>query len=191
VGAAAAATQTTLAFTGDRELEIVQYAVTATAGYIGASRWSVRGSLGTVLDGALDGEGRTHDIGPGIVGAASASKQWTSGAWFVTGSLGAGISRTTTLETGGSQQSLIAIDVLRAGVMAGRTFGVTSPYVMARGFGGPVFWTLDAMDITGTDTSKFQLGAGVSVTTASGLSLLLDVSALGERSASLGMSYRL
>jgi hypothetical protein len=191
VGAAAAATQTTLSFSGGRELEIVQYAVTASAGYIGASRWSVRGSIGTVLDGTLEGEGRTHDIGPGIVGAASASKQWAFGAWFVTGSLGAGVSRTTTLEDGGGRQSLVGIDVIRAGVLAGRTFGVASPYVMARGFGGPVFWTLDAMDVRGTDTSKFQLGAGVSVTTASGLSLLLDVSALGERSASLGMSYRL
>jgi hypothetical protein len=115
------------------------------------------------------------------------------GPWFVTGSLGAGISRTTTLDgtAGGARQTLIGIDVLRAGVMAGRAFGVASPYLMARAFGGPVLWTLDAMDVQGTDTSKFQLGAGVSVSTASGLSLLLDVSALGERSASLGMAYRL
>jgi hypothetical protein len=172
--------------------------VTASAGYIGASRWSVRGSFGTVLDGALEGDGRMHDIGPGIVGAASASKQWAFGAWFVTGSLGAGVSRTTTREDGGgsggaagARQTLIGVDMIRAGVMAGRTFGVASPYVMARGFGGPVYWTLDAMDIRGSDTSHFQLGAGVSVTTASGLSFLLDISALGERSASLGMSYRL
>jgi hypothetical protein len=165
--------------------------VTATAGYTGASRWSVRGSIGTVLDGALEGDGRTHDIGPGFVVAASASKQWMFGAWFVTGSLGAAVSRTTTSEDGGGEQSLVAVDVLRLGVMAGRSFGIASPYVMARGFGGPVLWTLDAMDVQGTDTSKFQLGAGVSVSTSSGLSFLLDISALGERSASLGMSYRL
>jgi hypothetical protein len=167
--------------------------VTASGGYIGASRWSVRGSIGSVLDGALEGEGRTHDIGPGVVIAATASKQWAFGDWFVTGSLGMGASRTTTREAGagGERQSLIGIDLIRLGVMAGRTFGALSPYVMARGFGGPVLWTLDAMDVRGTDTSKFQLGGGLSVTTASGLSLLLDVSALGERSASVGMSYRL
>jgi len=182
-------------FSDDRELDIVQYAVTVSGGYIGASQWSVRGSLGSVLDGTLEGDGRTHDIGPGIVAAASVSKQWSFGAWFVTGSLGAGASRTTTREESGAgagaRQSLIGIDVLRIGAMAGRTFGVVSPYVLARAFGGPVLWTVDAMDVTGTDTSKFQLGAGVSVSTAGGLSLLLDVSALGERSASLGMSYRL
>jgi hypothetical protein len=166
--------------------------VTASGGYLGASRWSVRGSIGSVLDGALEGDGRTHDIGPGVVLAATASKQWAFGDWFVTGSLGMGASRTTTREAGGEQQTLIGIDVIRLGAMAGRTFGgAVSPYVMARGFGGPVLWTLDAMDVRGTDTSKFQLGAGLSVTTASGLSLLLDVSALGERSASFGMSYRL
>ena len=174
----------------------MQYAVTASGGYIGASRWSVRGSIGTVIDGALEGDGRTHDIGPGLIAAASVSKQWAFGDWFVTGSLGAGVSRTTTREGGsgmgdGEQQSLVGIDVIRAGVMAGRTFGVASPYLMARGFGGPVLWTVDEMDVRGTDTSKFQLGAGVSVSTESGLSFLLDVSALGERSASLGMSYRL
>ncbi|HSK05709.1 MAG TPA: hypothetical protein VK932_30885 [Kofleriaceae bacterium] len=167
--------------------------MTASAGYTGASRWSVRGSVGAVLGGALEGDGRTHDIGPGFLVAAGASKQWASGPWFVTGSLGAGVSRTTTLDdtAGGARQTLIGIDVLRAGVMAGRTFGIASPYLMGRAFGGPVLWTLDDMDVQGTDTSKFQLGAGVSVTTASGLSLLVDVSALGERSASLGMSYRL
>ena len=57
-------------FEGDRELDIVQYAVTASAGYISASRWSVRGSIGSVIDGSLEGDGRTHDIGPGIVAAA-------------------------------------------------------------------------------------------------------------------------
>jgi hypothetical protein len=166
--------------------------VTASLGYVTASRWSVRGSLGAVLGGALEEGGRTHDIGPGIVGAAGVSKQWARGDWFVTGSLGAGVSRTTTREDapGAARQTLVGIDVLRLGVMAGRTFGVVSPYVMARGFGGPVLWTLDAMDVQGTDTSKFQLGAGVSVATASGLAVLLDISALGERSASLGVSYR-
>jgi hypothetical protein len=104
-----------------------------------------------------------------------------------------GASRTTTREAGagGDRQALIGIDLIRLGVMAGRALGPASPYLMARGFGGPVLWTLDAMDVTGTDAHHFQLGGGVSVTTAGGLSILVDVSALGERSASLGVSLRL
>jgi hypothetical protein len=65
-----------------------------------------------------------------------------------------------------------------------------SPYLLARAFGGPVFWELDAMAVGGTDTHHFQLGAGVSVTTGS-LSVLVDVAALGEQAASLGVALRL
>lgn len=144
-----------------------------------------------MLDGALEGGGRTHDIGPGVVAAASIAKQWTSGDWFLIGTLGVGASRTTTAEAGAARQTMIATDLIRAGASAGRTFGKLAPYVMARGFGGPVFWNLDTEDVRGSDIYHVQVGAGVSLTTASGLSILLDVSALGERSASLGASLRL
>lgn len=46
----------------------MQYAVTVSGGYATPSRWSVRGSLGAVLGGRLEGDGLTHDIGPGFVG---------------------------------------------------------------------------------------------------------------------------
>lgn len=190
--AAVGSMATTLSFPGDRELDMVQYAISTSLGYVGASRWSMRASIGVVLDGKLTGQGVTHDIGLGIMGVASASKQWLFGNWFVTGSLGAAISRSTTVvSTGGAAVLLTGIDAIRAGVMVGRTLGFASPYVMARGFRGPVLWTLDDMDVTGNDTGKFQLGGGISVTTASGASFLFDISALGERSTSLGMSYRL
>jgi hypothetical protein len=146
-----------------------------------------------VLDGQLEGAGRTHDIGPGILVAVAVAKQLAFGDWFVNGSLGTAISRTTTAEDmpGAGRPTLIGLDLFRLGVMGGRRFGSVSPYVLARAFAGPVSWTLGGMDVTGSDTSKFQLGAGVSVSTDSGLSFLVDVSALGERSVSLGVSHRL
>jgi hypothetical protein len=146
-----------------------------------------------VLDGQLEGGGRTHDIGPGILVALAVAKRIDLGDWFVDGSLGAAISRTTTEEemAGAGRPTLVGLDLFRIGVMGGRRFGSISPYVLARAFAGPVSWQLDGMDVTGSDTSKFQLGAGASVSTASGLSFLVDVSALGERSVSLGLSYRL
>lgn len=164
--------------------------MTATASYVRASRWSVRAAVGAVLGGTLEGEGRTHDIGPGLVAAASVSRQWRVRGFFVTGALGVGASRTTTAEGGGAATSLVAIDLIRAGVMAGRSFGAASPYLLARGFGGPVLWSVDGMDVRGTDKYHVQLGAGVGVA-LSGLAILVDVSALGERSASLGVAYRL
>jgi hypothetical protein len=77
-------------------------------------------------------------------------------------------------------------------VIAGRTFAkMWNPYVLARAFGGPVSWSIDAMNVLGSDTRHFQLGAGLSVVTVLGLTVTLDVSALGEQGASLGASWRL
>lgn len=177
----------------DRELDIVQYAITASGGYATPSRWSFRLSVGAVLGGELTGGGETHEISPGFVIAGGVAKQLERGPWFLNASFGTAVSRTTTVEqTAGSRRhSLIGFDILRIGLIAGRTFGSVSPYVLARGFGGPVAWTLDGMSVTGTDTSKFQLGAGANIALPGELSLQLDLSALGERSLSLGASYRL
>lgn len=184
--------QSTLRFDGGREHDIAQTAVTATIGQARPSRLSLRAAIGAVLDGSLEGEGRTYDIGPGFIVSASVAKQWVSGYWFLTGSFSVSASRTTTTENlpGAARQSLVAIDLARAGLTAGRTFGPVSPYVVARAFGGPVLWEIDAMDVVGTDVHHFQLGAGVSVTTGS-LSVLVDVAALGEQAASLGVALRL
>lgn len=159
-------------------------------GYVLPSRLSIRGSVGAVLDGRLEGSGRIHDIGPGIIAAASIAKQWSFEPWFVTGTFGMAFSRTTTTEAG-MRQSLIATDLARVGVMAGRTVGIVNPYVLARGFAGPVFWRLDDEDVGGSDTHFFQLGLGMSVTTHGGLSLVVDVALLGEQSAALAVAMRL
>jgi hypothetical protein len=192
IGSAVGATASTLSFTGDRELDITQYAITASVGHVRPSRWSVRLALGAVLGGALEEDGRTHDIGPGVVGSISVAKQWGIGAWFVTGSFAFAASRTTTREDvpGAPRAILIATD-FRLGAIAGRSFGSVSPYLLARGFGGPVPWRLDGMDVTGTDTHHYQLGAGASVVAPRGLTLVIDVAVLGERSASLGIALRL
>ena len=77
------------------------------------------------------------------------------------------------------------------GAIAGRRFGGFSPYLLARLFGGPVMWRLDGEDLTGSDTTHVQLGAGASYTTPFGLTAVVDVSAIGERSAALALSWRL
>lgn len=163
------------------------------AGHARPSQLSVRLSVGAVLGGTLEGEGRTYDIDPGFFVSGSIAKQFTFGPWFVAGAFSMALSRTTTLENapGATEQSLGALDLFRLGLTAGRTFGIVSPYILARGFAGPVSWSLDAMDVTGSDTHFFQLGAGTSIAFASGLTIVVDISALGEQSASLGASWRL
>lgn len=44
--------------------------------------------------------------------------------------------------------------------------------------------------MSGTDASHFQLGAGASVATSIGMTIVIDVSALGEQAASLDASWR-
>lgn len=155
----------------------------------------MRVSLGAVLDGSLEGGGQRFELGTGIVGSVGVAHQWLRGPWFVTATLALGASRATTRAPAARGDRVDAVSItatdLRAGVMAGRALGPVRPYVLARGFGGPVFWSIDGEDVTGTDTRKFQLGAGASLALPRDLALLVDVSVLGERAASLGMAVSL
>lgn len=133
----------------------------------------------------------SFDMGTGVVGSVSGSRRWNLGAdkkWFVTGSLTASAG---TVSTSGTGQRFTATD-LRIGAIAGRTFADRlSPYLLARGFGGPVMWNPGTGDITGSDTHHYQLGVGVSLSLPVGLSGVIDVSLLGEQAASVGLSWRL
>lgn len=155
------------------------------------SGWSLRASVGAILDGELTTGGRHHDLGPGVVGAVSIARPWTRGPWFVIGSATLGASRVTTREdlAGAPRVGLIAADA-RVGAALGRRVGPVSPYLLARAFGGPVFWTLDDEDTVGSDRYHVQLGAGASLALGDAWTVLVDVSALGERAASVGISWR-
>ncbi|MBK9034525.1 MAG: hypothetical protein IPL61_25210 [Myxococcales bacterium] len=178
-------------FEGDRDFDLDQQAVMVSVGQVRPSQLSLRASIGAVLDGTIAGAGRTHDLGPGVVGAIAAARPWTWGPWFVHGTLSVGASRVTTTEVmaGAPTEGLVAVDA-RIGVSAGRRFGPVMPYVLARGFGGPVLWTVDGAGVTGTDAYHVQLGAGASVTIGDAWSVMVDVSALGERAASVGVAWR-
>jgi len=187
--------RTHVRFDGDQTFELTERAATAFAGYSAANGWSFRGTLGALLDGGLDdGTSGTHDLGAGVVGAVGAARQWKlgDGYWFVTGSAGISVAVSSTHTAGATSDPRFVAGDMRIGAIAGRTFGeIWSPYVLARGFGGPVFWSVNGMDVTGTDTRHFQLGAGMSVATSIGLTVVVDISALGEQGASLGASWRL
>ena len=171
--------------------ELTEQAVTAFAGYSAPSGWSYRGSLGVIIDGSLEDDAK-HDMNPGVVAAIGAARQWSlgDGQWFVTGSVGVSIAASSTVAPGDDPR--FTAGDFRIGAIAGRTLAkIWNPYVLARGFGGPVWWTVDGMSTVGTDTRHFQLGAGASVATSIGLTIAVDVSVLGEQAASLGASWRL
>ena len=118
---AAAGSSTRLVFDGDRDVDLEQQAITVSVGQVRPSRWSVRASLGAVVDGALAGEGRHYDIAPGVVGAVAIARPWTWGPWFVHGTASLGASRVSTTEqlAGAPSEGRVAIDA-RVGATAGR-----------------------------------------------------------------------
>jgi hypothetical protein len=184
--------RTHVRFENDETFELTEQAATAFAGYSTPTGWSYRASVGALIDGGL--EPGTHDFDPGFVAALGVSRQWPlgDGQWFVTGSAGLSVARASTHMAGGAGDVSFTAGDARVGAIAGRTLGgIWNPYVLARGFGGPVWWTVNGAAVSGTDTRHFQLGAGLSVATSIGLTINVDVSALGEQAASLGATWRL
>lgn len=187
-----------LRFSGGPEPAISERMITVSLGRQVAGAWSVRALAGAVLDGELAHGGRTHDVGTGWLVGLAVAHRWTLGErYFATAVATAGVSWTRTQEDVGAAQviapevGLRAVDV-RVGALAGVTLaGRVSPYVLGRVFGGPVSWRLDGDDITGSDQHHYQLGAGVSVALPRALSVLVDASAVGERSLSIGLGMAL
>jgi hypothetical protein len=183
---------TTIGF-GDRDADLTETSVAMGVSRRFGPDLSVRVAAGAVLGGTLETESREFDVGTGVLASVAVSYRWSLGPkkrWFVsaTGAFSASFTDTTEKTAGAPTESLSAMD-LRVGVIAGATIARRfSPYLLARGFGGPVGWTLDGEELTGSDRNKYQVGAGVSVTLPANINLVIDGSALGERSASLGAS---
>ena len=189
MSAAAAVSEAELRFDDDREVTLRQYAITGSVGQVRPSGWSLRASVGAIVDGELLEGARRHDLGAGVVGAVAVARPWTRGPWFVIGSATFGASRVTTREDGGPRVGLVAVDA-RLGAAVGRRVGPLSPYLLARAFGGPVLWTVDGEDVVGSDRYHVQLGAGATLALGDAWTVVVDVSALGERTASVGIAWR-
>ena len=99
-------------------------------------------------------------------------------------------SRASAISDDGMDHTLTAADV-RVGVMAGKTLGAFTPYAAARGFGGPVGWTLAGKDATGEDAHHSTVGAGLTVRPGRRFDLALEVMPLGEQSATASATLAL
>lgn len=196
MGASFGAFDTDLRFDDDSEPSITETSLVASGGYRWSRGWSARLAAGAVLGGSLELGDTTYDVRPGWIVAASVSRSFTfAERWFVAGSVTAGASSASTrVDAGGMDEtaSITAFEV-RPGVIAGVTLWErVSPYVLARAFGGPVFWSRDGEDIRGTDQYHYQLGAGVNGSLPWwNLTVLVDGSLLGERALSVGISAEL
>ncbi len=64
------------------------------------------------------------------------------------------------------------------------------PYAAVRLFGGPVNWTLNGKDVTGSDIHHYQLAVGAAMQFGN-VGTFLEFAGIGEKGVSLGVSYTL
>jgi hypothetical protein len=167
----------------------------ASLGYRLSDRSAVALGAGAVLTGRLEGEGRGYDILPGplfaVSGAYRALGRPSSGPFLaLTLGIGASFARTRA-DADGTREHLTAFDA-RVGVEAGYLlFHRLSPYLAARGFGGPVLWRELGADRTGTDVHHYAIGLGVSLALTPWFAVRAEGIPLGERTLSAGATLLL
>ena len=143
--------------------------------------------VGEIVGGSLRlGDRPAWSLNPGVVGGLSFSRAlWSSNGFFLLGTASASFSMSGTIAG-----PVRALD-FRGGVAFGRSFGPVTPYLMARGFGGPVTVpTAESGSTVVGDTRHFTVGLGVSARLG-----VFDVGGeaapLGERraTATAGVSF--
>lgn len=177
--------RTTLVFDGAERLVLEALAVSASFEWRASERVTLAAGAGGVVAGRLRGAGEDFDFLGGLVASLSGSallfdQDGARPFLMLAGAVSfSGVRAAPT--------AYVALD-LRASLVAGYTlFERFTPYAVARGFGGPVFWRGQV----GTDLFHYQLGAGAVVGLPLGLDLSLEVVPLGEQrfTAGFGSSF--
>lgn len=181
-----------------RDVDLAEASVAASVGYHPGPKYGASLGLGAILGGRIDSDTRSGSaagagegsIDPGFL--ATLSGTWlaryeTERGPFVMASLSLGFSTTTATSDDGAPHRLTSGDA-RVGVMVGKTYGRLTPYLVARGFGGPVLWTLGGESVSGGDVHHYTIGLGSSLRLPARLDGFLELMPLGERSASAGLS---
>ena len=180
---------------GDADVALRRRGLVASLEYRLADDWTLSAGGGVTLGGDLLVAGDRYDIDVGPVGQAGVAYRVLDGdGWEPFLLLGASFAASTAVTSGpisgpgagqSTDESLSALDA-RFSLTLGETFGqVIAPYITLRGFGGPIFWTLDGADVTGSDKRHFQFGGGLIASTGL-LDAYVEIIPLGERSASFG-----
>jgi hypothetical protein len=191
LGASGGGFRSTLRFGSGFHADVREESVAGSFEWHPRPKLAVGIAAGAVVDGRLETGGTIHDVGPGYLAALTASWPIVDGADgspFVLGSVTAGMSHVTTTQRGPNARAigLTAIDA-RVGVAAGKSFGPASPYLLARVFGGPVFWQYAGRKMTGTDTHHVQLGLGLVVRMPGRVDLSAEFVPVGERALAVGV----
>ena len=195
IGAGVGSLNSTLRFDDGTEAEITMNTVSLSASWRLNQTWSIRGGAGIILDGELSPVGdTTHEIQPGSLAALGVVYQTAQGGGarpYVDVSLFLSASTTTTRNPYfQSSTSYVSTDLRLAGRASWMVKDKLFPYIAANVFGGPVFWTLNGNDVTGSDIHHYQISIGSAVQ-LSGMTVFMDWAGIGENALSAGISYSL
>jgi hypothetical protein len=146
----------------------------------------VTAGLGAVVSGNIQADGVPYTMDPGWLVRLGAT--WVplegEGPWpflALSGSLAA--SGVVTTGPGGARAPLTSLDAGLSASLGKSIAEVVAPYVGAKVFGGPVFWSLGGASTTGTDVSHWQVAFGAMASLPLGIDLLVEWAPFGARSA--------
>jgi hypothetical protein len=189
VGVTGAYTDTALRFDGSIRAAQTRTAVLAVLAYLPTPSLALEVGVGASVAGALTLPDGKHEFSPGpsaSLGAAWRLLDAPSYFLLLTGVVSFTANRTAL--TGAPSVSYTAFDLRLGGELGLNLVNVLHPYVLARAFGGPVFWNYEGKDVTGTDIHHYQLGLGLALGLPAKLGLFVEAVPLGERAISGGVS---
>jgi hypothetical protein len=185
------ASATDVRFGGNLDAALRRRALSAALEYRVADEWTLSLAGGASLGGDLRVQDVRHALGPGPLASLAASYRILDGRdrflpFLLFGIAGSVSTVVTEADRDpGARARMTALD-FRAALTAGKVFlDALAPYLVLRGFGGPIFWKLAGADVTGSDRYHFQLGGGALVT-AGVFDAFVEVVPLGERAATVG-----
>lgn len=184
---------TTLRFDEAEEVDLALSTASLSGSWQVNNRWSLRGGLGLILGGNItDSNDIVQKVQPGGVVSVGVEYQAVFGerytpfidfSLFLSGSA-------TEIEhpDSMSKTSYVSSDLRVGGRASWNIKNMLIPYVAARIFGGPVSWTLNGKDVTGTDIHHYQLAVGAAIHFGNVVTYF-EWAGIGEKAMSLGVSY--
>jgi len=192
IGIAGVLTRTALRFSDSLRAEQTRAVVLGSVAYLPTRTLALEAGAGAAFAGALTTPGGRHDFSPGPAAVLGLAYRFLDAPLYFahfTSQLSFVWSRTQHADEPSVPYS--AYDIRIGAELGLNLVEILHPYVVARAFGGPVFWRYQGEAVTGTDLHHYQVGAGLSLGLGGRVSLVAEAIPLGEQALSAALSLSL
>jgi len=195
VGVSGSWSKTAIRFSPDLRLDQTRGTALAILGYSPRPNVTLEYGAGSLVDGTFERAGVEYDFSPGLLLLLGGSYRLLANEGarpfvLLGGQLAYVTSRTAEQGAPGAESVAYHAFDFRVGPVVGWTFWNTlTPYVLARVFGGPVFWSYEGQAEVGGDVHHYQLGAGLSLLVARRVTAFAEGVPLGERTFAGGVGF--